>query len=36
MVKIALEIPDELSQQLEQIGDRVPELLALNNGQNIL
>ncbi len=30
MAKITLEIPDELSEQLAQIGDRLPELLALS------
>ncbi|ELS02126.1 hypothetical protein Xen7305DRAFT_00018370 [Xenococcus sp. PCC 7305] len=30
MVKITLEVPDELSEQLLQMGDRLPELLALS------
>ncbi len=30
MAKITLEVPDELSEQLLQIGDRLPELLALS------
>ncbi|MDJ0620125.1 MAG: hypothetical protein QNJ63_25865 [Calothrix sp. MO_192.B10] len=30
MAKITLEVPDELSEQLAQIGDRLPELLALS------
>jgi hypothetical protein len=30
VVKIILEIPDELSEQLAQVGDRLPELLALS------
>jgi hypothetical protein len=30
LVKIILEIPDELSEQLAQLGDRLPELLALS------
>jgi len=30
VAKITLEIPDELSEQLAQIGDRLPELLALS------
>ena len=30
MVKITLEVPDELSEQLAQVGDRLPELLALS------
>lgn len=28
--KIVLEVPEELSEQLQQIGDRLPELLALS------
>ena len=30
MAKITLEVPDELSEQLLQMGDRLPELLALS------
>jgi hypothetical protein len=30
VVKITLEVPDELSEQLKQLGDRLPELLALS------
>lgn len=30
MPKITLEVPEELSQQLAQVGDRLPELLALS------
>ncbi|MEQ8963683.1 MAG: hypothetical protein RLP02_38225 [Coleofasciculus sp. C2-GNP5-27] len=30
MAKITLEVPDELTEQLAQIGDRLPELLALS------
>lgn len=30
MVKITLEVPDELSEQLVQLGERLPELLALS------
>ena len=30
MAKITLEVPDELSEQLAQIGNRLPELLALS------
>jgi len=30
MPKITLEVSEELSQQLEQVGDRLPELLALS------
>ena len=30
MAQITLEVPDELSEQLEQLGDRLPELLALS------
>lgn len=30
MVKITLDIPDELSDQLAQVGDRLPELLRLS------
>ncbi len=30
MTKITLEVPDELSEQLLQMGDRLPELLALS------
>ena len=30
MAKITLEVPDELSEQLLQIGDRLPEVLALS------
>jgi hypothetical protein len=30
VAKITLEIPDELSEQLLQLGDRLPELLALS------
>lgn len=30
MAKITLEVPDELTDQLAQIGDRLPELLALS------
>lgn len=30
MAKITLEVPDELSEQLTQLGDRLPELLALS------
>ncbi|KYC36969.1 hypothetical protein WA1_45820 [Scytonema hofmannii PCC 7110] len=30
MAKITLEVPDELSEQLVQLGDRLPELLALS------
>ena len=30
MAKITLEIPDELSEQLTQLGERLPELLALS------
>lgn len=29
MAKITLEVPDELSEQLAQVGERLPELLAL-------
>jgi hypothetical protein len=34
--KITLEIPEELSEQLSQIGDRLPELLALSLQQPAL
>jgi hypothetical protein len=34
--KITLEIPEELSEQLSQIGDRLPELLALSLKQPAL
>ncbi|MBD2210554.1 hypothetical protein H6G27_11780 [Nostoc linckia FACHB-104] len=30
MVKITLEVPEELSQKLAQLGDRLPEILALS------
>lgn len=30
MAKITLEIPDELSKQIAEVGDRLPELLALS------
>ena len=30
MARIILEVPDELSQQLAQLGDRLPELLTLS------
>ncbi len=30
MAKITLEVPEELSQQLASVGDRLPELLALS------
>ena len=30
MAKITLEVPNELSEQLTQLGDRLPELLALS------
>lgn len=30
MAKITLEVPDELTEQLAQFGDRLPELLALS------
>ncbi len=30
MAKITLEVPEELSAQLAQVGDRLPELLALS------
>ncbi|GFE71894.1 hypothetical protein [Chroococcus sp. FPU101] len=30
MAKITIEVPDELSSQLAQVGDRLPELLALS------
>lgn len=30
MVKITLEVPEELSEKLTQLGDRLPELLALS------
>ncbi len=30
MAKITLEVSDELSEQLAQVGDRLPELLALS------
>jgi hypothetical protein len=30
VAKITLEVPDELSEQLAQLGDRLPELLALS------
>ncbi len=30
MPKITIEIPEEFSQQLAQVGDRLPELLALS------
>lgn len=30
MPKITLEVPEELSQQLASVGDRLPELLALS------
>lgn len=36
MAKITLEVPDELSEQLLQIGDRLPELLALSLQQPLL
>lgn len=36
MAKITLEVPDELSEKLLQIGDRLPELLALSLQQPLL
>lgn len=36
MAKITLEIPDELSEQLAQLGDRLPELLVLSLQQPAL
>lgn len=36
MPKIILEVPEELSNQLAQIGDRLPELLALSLQQPAL
>ena len=30
MTTISIEIPDELSEQITQVGDRLPELLALS------
>ncbi|BAQ63143.1 hypothetical protein GM3708_3549 (plasmid) [Geminocystis sp. NIES-3708] len=36
MAKITLEVPDELSEQLLQIGDRLPEVLALSLQQPLL
>ena len=36
MPLIALEVPEELSEQLKQIGDRLPELLALSLQQPAL
>ncbi|MBD2186048.1 hypothetical protein H6S82_06815 [Planktothrix sp. FACHB-1355] len=36
MPKITLEIPEELSDQLAQVGDRLPELLALSLQQPAL
>ncbi|WP_373481016.1 hypothetical protein [Geminocystis sp.] len=36
MAKITLEVPDELSEQLLQIGDQLPELLALSLQQPLL
>jgi hypothetical protein len=36
MPKITLEIPEELSDQLTRVGDRLPELLALSLKQPVL
>lgn len=36
MPRIILEVPEELSEQLAQIGDRLPELLALSLQQPAL
>jgi len=36
MAKITLEVPDELSEQLLRIGDRLPDLLALSLQQPLL
>lgn len=36
MPRITLEVPEELSEQLAQIGDRLPELLALSLQQPAL
>jgi hypothetical protein len=36
MPKIILEIPEEISEQLTQVGDRLPELLVLSLQQPVL
>ena len=36
MAKITLEVPDELLEQLTQLGERLPELLALSLQQPLL
>jgi hypothetical protein len=36
MAKITLDIPDELSEQLAQVGDRLPELLRLSLQQPVI
>ncbi len=36
MARITIEVPEELSDQLAQVGDRLPELLALSLQQPAL
>jgi len=36
MAKITIDIPDELSDQLAQVGERLPELLALSLQQTLI
>ncbi len=36
MAKITIEVPEELSEQLAQVGDRLPEILALSLQQPAL
>ncbi|MBD2338014.1 hypothetical protein H6G64_13630 [Calothrix sp. FACHB-156] len=36
MVKITLEVPEELSEKLAQLGDRLPEILALSLEQPLI
>ena len=36
MARITLKVPDELSEQLKHVGDRLPELLALSLQQPAL